>query len=109
MTTFRSMPARFRAHPIAAQDLAPGDYSIYAEDGDTAMIIYRPPGADYAYSAHLTTDKAKADKQGTAGRYWWWNGDKLRPTCLPSFGVGGETEQTYTWHGHLTEGQWVAV
>ena len=102
--TFKSMPARQRTYPIPIGFLEEGDFVIYAEQNDTAHMVYRPPESKTAYSARLTTDREKQDRVGLQGTYWWWNGDKKNPTLKPSIGV--PATEPYAWHGWLTNGQW---
>ena len=72
-----------------------------------AALWYVPPeGSAHPYHAHVTTIKSEQDRRGNNGKYWWWNGDKERPTLKPSIGI--PAEPPYTWHGYLTSGVWAA-
>ena len=67
-------------------------------------LVYRTPDHDMIYTAYVTTDQAKQDKSGTSGTYWWWNGDRDKPTLTPSIGV--PAVPPYKWHGFLENGIW---
>ena len=89
-----------------------GDFVIfgivqYADGIIHATMAYRPPGVDWCYTAPLTTNESEADKHGTQGTYWHWNGEYQKPTCHPSFGV--PANPPYKWHGYLRKGRWVAA
>ena len=103
---FLSIDARQRMYPIGTNRLEQGDFVIWAEDGDTAIFTYKLPGSDTAYNAHVTTDPIKQDKVGTSGTYWWWNGNRDKPTLKPSIGV--PAIGSYNWHGFLTDGRFEA-
>ena len=85
-------------------DFEEGDYHIsFIEDEvGKAHMTYRPPGVEHCFGAWLTTDPEMADKRGTSGTYWLWNGEASCPTLKPSLGV--PAIPPYKWHGFLTNG-----
>ena len=117
--TFKSMDAVRRLYPCKPHELQEGEFVIYGIGKDIegnpvfdefpldATMTYRPPGTNMVYTAPVTTDPNKADKSGTNGHFWYWDGCLDKPTCKPSFGV--PATGPYTWHGWLTNGRWEAV
>ena len=108
------MPGRRRDVGVPSHELEPGDFvwvDALNRDGDRhpcvePYLVYRTPDHDMIYTAFVTTDQAKQDKSGTSGRYWWWNGDRDKPTLTPSIGV--PAVPPYKWHGFLENGIWKA-
>ena len=102
---FKTVPARRRDIGVKTHELLEGDF-VWVDVVDPPYMVYRPPGVDMVYTARVTTDPAKQDKSGTSGTYWWWNGDRDRPTLRPSIGV--PATPPYRWHGFLVDGVWEA-
>ena len=107
------MPGRRRDVGVKAHELEPGDFAwVDAPRPDDThpcgepYLVYRTPDHDMIYTAFVTTDQAKQDKSGTSGTYWWWNGDRDKPTLTPSIGV--PAVPPYKWHGFLENGVWKA-
>ena len=108
---FATMPGRRRDIGVKPHELEPGDFIwVDARSSDDKhpcgepYLVYRTPDHDMIYTAFVTTDPAKQDKSGTAGTYWWWNGDRDKPTLRPSIGV--PATPPYKWHGWLENGVW---
>ena len=73
-----------------------------------AILWYCPPGEPRPpLQAPVSVREEDQDKKGSAGTYWWWNGDREKPTLKPSIGV--PAIPPYTWHGYLTDGVFVGV
>ena len=111
--TFQTMPGRRRDVGVQTHELKAGDF-VWVEAmqrgdehpcGDPYLVSI-PPGDDMAYTAFVTTDPEKQDKVGTSGTYWWWNGDRDKPTLRPS--IGCPATPPYRWHGYLEDGVWRA-
>lgn len=45
--------------------------------------------------------------EGAAGTAWVWNGDVDRPTLTPSIQHVANRADKCSWHGFLTNGEWV--
>ena len=103
---FKTMPGRRRDVGVKPDEFQEGDFVWVQGQLSHPYLVYRPPGVDMVYTAFVTTDQAKADKSGSSGRYWWWNGNRDRPTLKPSIGV--PAEPPYLWHGFLVDGVWKA-
>ena len=110
---FITMPGRRRDVGVKTHELDPGDFvwvvtatPTYEHPLGEPYLVYRTPDHDMIYTAYVTTDKAKQDKSGTSGTYWWWNGDRDKPTLTPSIGV--PATPPYKWHGFLENGIWKA-
>ena len=110
---FRTMPGRRRDIGVKAHELEPGDFvwvDVTNPDDTHPLgepyLLYRPPDHDMLYTAFVTTDPERTDKSGTSGTYWWWNGDRDKPTLSPSIGV--PATPPYRWHGFLKDGIWKA-
>ena len=95
---FKTMPARRRDIGIKTRDMQEGDF-VWVDVIDPPYMVYRPPGFNMTYTVLITTDRAKQDRI-----YWWWNGDRDKPTLQPSLHIVVPGTLPHRWHGYLVDG-----
>jgi hypothetical protein len=77
---------------------SPGQFMFYMESGGTGhggILFCCPCGCGVVSGVPFSGDRAK----------WSWNGSEEKPSLTPS--ILKTTPNICTWHGYLTNGEWI--